>query len=304
MLLPVALGLAAGAPRRQLLGILLPAVLVVVAFGAWLESTYGASGASLPLAHTARLVAARELSFGACVGGALRGAFAPAAWAIPFSVLGLARLGWRSRPLGAPAVALFGLLTIPIAVILRVQPTDPLFALAWFALALLAADALDIAVPERVGARTRAAAPGLALLALAVAPFVHGDPGGRAVRAELRAWAQETGFAKSKLVLFARDGAGVAAHACGGIVLDARGRTWPAGLAGDEAQLIAAALPDYLLLETSRPALEALRADDELARGYYPVRRFSAAGATELDPATDDLPAVASADWLLFRRGL
>jgi len=60
--------------------------------------------------------------------------------------------------------------------------------------------------------------------------------------------------------------------------------------------------PEYLMLHARRSELRDLRARDDLSRHYYPIRRFSLAGETDLEPALADLSEDAQSDFLLFRR--
>ncbi len=48
--------------------------------------------------------------------------------------------------------------------------------------------------------------------------------------------------------------------------------------------------------------MQVLRGRDDLSRDYYPIRRFSLLGETELDPALADLGENGEPDYLLFRR--
>ena len=50
--------------------------------------------------------------------------------------------------------------------------------------------------------------------------------------------------------------------------------------------------------------LRPLRESEDLLRAYYPIRRFSAAGETDLAPEVEDLPIDWVQDYLLFQRRL
>ncbi len=60
--------------------------------------------------------------------------------------------------------------------------------------------------------------------------------------------------------------------------------------------------PEYLLLHARRSELRMLRDRDDLSRQYYPIRRFSLLGETDLEPALADLGEDVQSDYLLFRR--
>ena len=88
-----------------------------------------------------------------------------------------------------------------------------------------------------------------------------------------------------------------------GSVYDSSGRTWrEAAFFENERRMIRECQPEYLHVAVNREELEPLGSDRELRAIYTAVARFSAGGATELEPDLDLLPQGEVQDFLLFRR--
>lgn len=116
----------------------------------------------------------------------------------------------------------------------------------------------------------------------------------------LLAWAQEVGLHNRSL--FTLDGAALA-YLSDGRVIAAQGGAWPLyqSHAVREAWL-RNTQPDYLLLEVARDGIGWVYGEEDLARAYYPVRRFSRDGSKDRNPDLRHLPLRAPDDLLLFKR--
>lgn len=118
---------------------------------------------------------------------------------------------------------------------------------------------------------------------------------------ELLAWAQRT-RAQNK-TLYVPGGAALA-YLADVRVLGCDGGGLPLGRGEQQRRDALRHLkPDYLLLEVSRDGLGFVYGDEELARGYYPVGRFSRTGKETRNPSLAELPARAAGELLLMRRG-
>ncbi|MFT7679630.1 MAG: hypothetical protein ACI8QC_003634 [Planctomycetota bacterium] len=119
-------------------------------------------------------------------------------------------------------------------------------------------------------------------------------------QADLLAWAAEVGLHEHSL--FTLDGAALA-YLSDGRVIAAQGGAWP--LYQDHAvreAWLRETQPDYLLLEVARDGIGWVYGKEQLARAYYPVRRFSSSGHEDRNPDLRHLPLRAPQDLLLFKR--
>jgi len=125
------------------------------------------------------------------------------------------------------------------------------------------------------------------------------------VYAPIAAWAEEVDLAHGGQTVQASDIGAIGFYGGGGLVYDSEGLTWPEALLHPSAMdLVLTVLPDYLLLTAVQDRVRALRERADVARAYYPVRRFSARGETDLEPEIDDLTDHWVQDYLLYRRRL
>ncbi|MFT7479997.1 MAG: hypothetical protein ACI80N_003304, partial [Gammaproteobacteria bacterium] len=124
------------------------------------------------------------------------------------------------------------------------------------------------------------------------------------VYAPMQAWALEVDLAQGGQSVQASDIGAIGFYG-GGLVFDSEGLTWPEALLHPSAMdLVLTVLPDYLLLTAVQGRVRALRERADVARAYYPVRRFSVRGETDLEPELDDLSVHWVQDYLLYRRRL
>jgi len=125
-------------------------------------------------------------------------------------------------------------------------------------------------------------------------------------------WMREAARNEDGLTLLASDIGAVsyfAALYCNdstrGRIYDSQGLTWPQALEfPSQMDAILASEPEYLLLTAEQAEIGPMREREAVLRAYYPIRRFSVSGATELEPTLDELPAYWMQDYLLYRRRL
>lgn len=301
--------------RDRWLALLVPIALLAALYLGTLRGVYGSP---VPAPVVAGLRSGEP--YARALGALLAGALAPHPVHLPVTVLGiwgaLALVRERSplAPLvwGAILVLVVWLCLAPaVSEAGQVLPRAVLALGAGRALALPVEQAVEWA-RRALGARLPALAP-LSAVALAalVGASVLGlrrgvEQDGRElwdrVWAPMAAWAEEAHLEERGATLLASD-AGTVGWFVGGHVLDREGLTWRPGLRyGSFLERILHLAPEYLLLQARRAELGTLRSVDDLSRAYYPIRRFSLKGETELEPELADLAEGEVADYLLFRR--
>jgi len=305
MFLSLGLAWCCGPHRERLTRFLIPLATLAALLTLVLRVTYGSPvpatmsgvvGGGGPLVdETARIL--RELFLAS-----------PAHLAL--GVLGLAGLPRALRRDGPlmPVVlaAAMALVTWLVAV---PWPSPAAFGLCWLALAIGAAEFLAPGLDRlRAGVtpRVQAATAGLALMAalLAGALMRPARVQGLAehVWRPMAAWSEEAELRARGATLLSTE-IGAVGWYTGGVVVGSSGLGGPGW--HSTAGMIESLLrlnPEYLMLHARRSELRDLRARDDLSRHYYPIRRFSLAGETDLEPALADLSEDAQSDFLLFRR--
>lgn len=147
---------------------------------------------------------------------------------------------------------------------------------------------------------------GIAALALLVGIIAlrPRDPVTELVYGPIAEWANEARLTEKGAVLLASD-IGAIGYYGRSLILDSEGLTFPPALEfSSQIDMVARYMPDYLLLTAVRAKIEPMRANEQVARGYYPIHRFSRFGATELEPSLEDLPDHWVQDYILYRRRL
>ncbi len=145
-------------------------------------------------------------------------------------------------------------------------------------------------------------AAGLCFAAFALAAIVRRAPVRERVYQPLQRWARATSRLQPHARILASD-IGAIGWAWEGTVLDSEGLTWPqAFLFRLPNRMIRELEPEYLLIVAERPRLEHFYGDPEVRERYVPIARFSVDGASELEPALDQLSPLWKQDYLLYRR--
>ncbi len=305
-------------PLRRNVGGLLrfgaPVALVGVAYTALLISVYGSP---IPHSVTSKAQVHGGSPLFATWAEILTQAFLPRRVylpLLPFVALGLV------RSLGRRATDLAPVLRFASAIVLAYLAARPhtwgwYYYLPLFAYCAFLAEGL-VPLVEGAAARLpgplawtrRLAVPGATAVVLGLVVLgarLMPDRVTSRVYRPMGEWASEVGFSDGGRTLLASD-IGAIGYFGRGTVLDSEGLTFPAALDTeafpDEVALIAGWRPDYLLLTASRGQVAQMRASDEITRAYYPVRRFSVTGETELEPELATLPDHWVQDYLLFRR--
>lgn len=310
VLLVGVLFLSAWRSKRRPWTFLVPVALVGVAYAGALTAFYGTP---IPHSVVSKSQVHQGKPFGPTTIGILRQAFLPRAAYLPLlpvAIFGLWRVLRTSDPL-RPFV-LFGLAIVASYVAARphtwgwyyyvplmtwvlglVRGLEP--ALAALARRVPSAATLTRALGVPLASAVVVAAVGLA------ASRIEDEVTPRVYEAMAR-WASEQDFATSGASLLASD-IGAIGYYGGGRILDSEGLTWPAALeGGTQMDLVEAFDPDYLLITAVQPRVRPMREREAIVRAYYPVERFSARGATELEPDVDELPPEWVQDYLLYRR--
>jgi hypothetical protein len=188
-------------------------------------------------------------------------------------------------------------------------PSTAAFGLCWLALAVGAAETLAPVLDRlRAGVTpgVQAATAGLVLVAALLAGGLTRPTRVQGLAEQvwrpMAEWSEETGLRARGATLLSTE-IGIVGWFAGGVVVSAGGLGGPgwssrAGIAESLLRLE----PEYLMLHARRSELRDLRAQDDLSRQYYPIRRFSLAGETDLEPSLADLGEEAESDYLLFRR--
>ena len=115
-------------------------------------------------------------------------------------------------------------------------------------------------------------------------------------------WAGHGHYEKALVVVLEAE-IGVVGWFAGGVVVGSGGLGGPQlESRGGITERLLRLQPEYLMLHAKRSELRMLRARDDLSRQYYPIRRFSLLGETDLEPALADLSEDCQSDYLLFRR--
>jgi hypothetical protein len=87
-----------------------------------------------------------------------------------------------------------------------------------------------------------------------------------------------------------------------GCILDSEGLVWPPARAyEDQAQAVAGERPEYVMLVVNQPRMSAWLAHP-VSADYAPIARFSATGATELNPTLQGLPSSWAQDYIVYQR--
>jgi len=146
--------------------------------------------------------------------------------------------------------------------------------------------------------------PGLlALTAVsAVALFTrdHPDSVTREIYEPIGAWADAHAIAERRASIVASDIGAIGWF--GGVILDTEGLVWPeASEYEDPVQVVAAHLPDYVVLVVTRSRILSFMASPVFDR-YRPVRRFNRIEDKSLVPVTSELPVWWEQDYLVYER--
>lgn len=139
---------------------------------------------------------------------------------------------------------------------------------------------------------------------LAVAPRLH-DPVTARVYEPMATFGAEARESSRGATLLAGDIGAIGYFTDGfdgGVIYDLQGLTWPEALGHEPLELMRAHWPDYMMMTACRAILGPLREDPDFRARYAPVRRFSAAGATDLEPPLEGLPLWWAQDYVLFHR--
>ncbi|TDJ69955.1 MAG: hypothetical protein E2O39_10740 [Planctomycetota bacterium] len=179
---------------------------------------------------------------------------------------------------------------------------------AWVIALAFGLEPLLRAVARRAPALARVGrlVAGVAALALLVGLYAlrPSDPVTERVYRPIAEWAHEVRLAEQGAVLLASD-IGAIGYYGRSLVLDSEGLTCPPALEfSSQVDMVVSTMPEYLLLTAVRAKIGPMRANEQVARGYYPIRRFSRSGATELEPRLEDLPDHWVQDYILYRRRL
>jgi hypothetical protein len=122
------------------------------------------------------------------------------------------------------------------------------------------------------------------------------------VYAPMFTWARETSKLHPSARILASD-IGAIGYAWRGTVLDSEGLTWPQALDyGQPNAIIAALLPEFLLIVAEQPRLDHFYAHGELKARYQAIARFSASSPPKLEPEIVDASPVWVQDYVLYRR--
>lgn len=302
LLLP-GLALATRGRSERLLALLAPAAVLGALYLGTLRLVYG-SPVPAPVAASV----AGGAPFGEAVALVVRGALCPTPFHLPLAVLGVAgAVGLvRGREPLAPLVGAAALAVL-LWLVVGARLSAAAHLLPLVALVAGAAHALAPLV-RGLGRRAPALVPALACL-VAAAGLAFGRAGlpeaGPALREQvwepMAAWADEAQLARGEETLLASS-AGAIGWFGGGIVLDLAGLTWSRRWHAGLVERLVSTAPEYLLLRARRDELAALRSVDRFSRAYYPIRRFSVSGETELEPELAELAEGDVSDYLLFRR--
>ena len=165
---------------------------------------------------------------------------------------------------------------------------------AWVTALAFGLEPLLRAVARRSPALARVGRLGAGITALALLVGIivlrPRDPVTERVYGPIAEWANEARLAEKGAVLLASD-IGAIGYYGRSLILDSEGLTFPPALEfSSQIDMVARYMPDYLLLTAVRAKIEPMRANEQVARGYYPIHRFSRFGATELEPSLGDLP--------------
>lgn len=293
--------------RRDALQFFVPIALVGSISVAWLTSVYGS-----PIAQSVRAKAGRH-GLGPDSGRSLATlvqAFAPQMLLqalAPLTLLGFVR-AWRERSLVLSFVV-FGA-CLPLAYLAAGAKTW-----GWYYYAPLTATCVGLGLGLDL-ARARTGQFGERLSRVAVAPLSVGAPALASAVAlrclapdrvtprvyePLAALLGKLDLERNQHRLLASD-IGAVGYFSRGCILDSEGLVWPpAREYADQAQAVAGERPEYVMVVVNQRRMSAWLAHP-VSADYAPIARFSAAGATALDPGLERLPHSWAQDYLVYQR--
>jgi hypothetical protein len=293
--------------RRDALQFFVPVALIGAISVAWLTAIYGS-----PIAQSVRAKAGRH-GLGPDSGrswATLLQAFAPYILLqvlAPFTLLGFVR-AWRERSLLLSFVV-FGAF-LPLTYLAAGAKTW-----GWYYYAPLTATCVGLGlgldfVRARMGPiGERAARVALSPLSVAVpaiacavaVTYLAPDRVTPRVYEPLAGLLDKLALERTQQRLLASD-IGAVGYFSRGCILDSEGLVWPPARAyEDQAQAVAGERPEYVMLVVNQPRMSAWLAHP-VSADYAPIARFSAAGATELNPPLQGLPSSWAQDYIVYQR--